>query len=132
MILSDRYLRLRRNVVVARENHRHAFSQQCFAVCGEALEPFQLVFEFRAWLRIAVRQVDAAYDYPFDRGLNVAALVVARIARQDFASQDRIAIPTKDRHSIPGFLTIPDRAVSSIVQCIRRKALIRCFQFLQA
>ena len=45
-------------------------------------EPGELVVEFRAGLRIAVRQVKAGDDDAFDGGFDVARLVVVAIAGQ--------------------------------------------------
>ena len=47
----------------------------------QPLKPGKLIVELRPRLRIAVRRVNAANDYPVDRGLDIAALAVAIIAQ---------------------------------------------------
>lgn len=48
-------------------------------MADEALEPRELVVEFRSRLRIAIGQVDRGDDDPVDRSLDVSALLVTRV-----------------------------------------------------
>ena len=125
-------LRRRCNVIVARENNRQTFSQQRLAVRGEAFEPFQLIFEFRARLGIAVWQINTADENSIHRGFDVTALVVAWIARQRIASQDRLGIARQDGDPIPCLLPFPDCSVAGIAQHIGWKGFVRRLQFLKA
>ena len=55
----------------------------------EAFESFELVLEFRARLRIAVRQVNAANQDAVDGRFDVATLRIVRIAGEGVACEDR-------------------------------------------
>ena len=70
----------RSHVVVAGQDDRHVFAQQLARMRLQAPEPRQLVVEFGPRLRIAVGQVDAADEDAADGGLDVARLIVLRIA----------------------------------------------------
>ena len=63
----------RRDIVVAGQHDRHVLAQQLARMRLQAPEPGQLVVEFRARLRIAVGQIDAADEDAVDGGLDVAA-----------------------------------------------------------
>ena len=66
----------RHDVVVAGQHHGQRCWPERGGVGDQALEPGELVVEFRAGLRIAVRQVDGADQDAVDSGLDVAALPV--------------------------------------------------------
>ena len=105
----------RRHVEVARQHHRHLLFDEFGRVRLQTPEPFELVVEFRAGLRVAVRQVDAAHDDPIDCGFDVARLAIVAVAGQLGPDQHRIGISRQDRDAIPGLLSTPDRAVAGLV-----------------
>ena len=74
--------------------------------------PGELVVELRTGLRVAVRRIERGDQHAVDRGLDVAALVVGRIARQLGARDDRRRAARQDRDAVPGLLPAPDRAVA--------------------
>ena len=81
----------RHDVVVAREHDRDAGLVKRGGMADQPLDPGELVVEFRSGLRVAVRRVERGDQHAVDRGLDVAALRVVRIARQLGARHDRLA-----------------------------------------
>ena len=122
----------RHDVEIADQRHRKAKRQQIGGIGLEPLEPTQLVVEFRAGRRIAVRQVQAADQDAVDGGLDVAAVGVVRIARQSASREDRRRVPGEDGDAVPAFLSMPDSLVTRLLKLASRKAVVRRFEFLQA
>jgi len=54
------------------------------------------------------------------------------IARQAAADQRRLAGALQDRDPVPGFLAMPDGAITGIADRCRREFLVRRLQLLQA
>src|SRR5690349_4125159 len=61
----------------------------------------QLVIEFRARRRIAVRQIETPDNQPADRRFDVAAVHVIRIPGQTAAGLYRLGAACQDRHPVP-------------------------------
>ena len=99
---------------------------------SQPLEPCELVVEFRAGLRIAVRQIDAGDDDAVDGGFDIARLVVVAIAGQLGPDQHRFGLARQDGDAVPGLLAAPDRAVAGLVDGAERKVLVGRLQLLQA
>ncbi len=123
----------RHDVVVAREHDRHAGLVERGGVTREPLEPGELVVEFRPGLRVAVRRIERSDQHAVDRGLDVAALGVVRIARQLGARDDRHHAARQDRDAVPGLLAAPHRLVAGLAQRVAletrgRVALSSCRQ----
>jgi hypothetical protein len=116
----------------AGQHRRCPAVQHALGVAGEAIEPAQLVIEFWARRRIAVRQVEASDNQVADRGLDVAAVHVIGIPGPTAAGLDRLGAARQDRHAIPALLSVPDRALARRTQRRRRKFLVGCLQLLQA
>ena len=74
---------------------------QRLRVLVQPLHPAQLVVEFRTRLRVAVGQIEAADDDAVDCRLDVAAMVVVRIARQAAPVLHRLDAAGQDRHAVP-------------------------------
>jgi hypothetical protein len=100
-------------------------------VDNQALEPCQLVLELRAGLRIPVREIDAADQHAIHCGLDISALLVLRIARQQRPGQHRLGIPCKDGHAVPRLPFSPDAAVAKLNKLVCRKGPISALQLLQ-
>src|SRR4029079_14135184 len=98
----------------------------------EPLEPGKLVVEFRARLRVAVGKVKAPYDDAVHVGLDVAAVLVLRIAGEDAPAFHGLCTPRKDRDAIPGLLAVPDRLIPGGLNVEEGKTLAHRFQFLDA
>ena len=77
----------------------------------QPLEPAQLVVELGPGARIAVGQVEAADQDAADRGLEVAAVRVVRIAGQAAPRLVDLALG-QDRDAVPALLPVPDRVVA--------------------
>ena len=93
----------------------------------QALEPSELVVEFRPRLRIAVRQVDRGDDGTPDRRLDESALYIVGIARQLRPRHDRLCAPGEDRDPVPAFLSAPCRALSaSLASGMKRVRTAAC------
>ncbi len=99
----------RHDVVIAGQQDRRAARQQRLRMRREALEPAQLVVEFRSGCRIAVRQVEAADRQPVDCRLQIAAMRVFGIAGQTAAELRRLGAAGENRDSVPALLPMPDR-----------------------
>jgi hypothetical protein len=101
-------------------------------VRDKALEPRQLIIELRTWLRIPVRQVDAADQYAIDRCFDVAGLFVGAVAGEASAGQDQLGAPGQDGDTVPGSLALPNRPVATFQQrCLRKGPVLR-LELLQA
>jgi len=100
-------------------------------VQSEPPEPCELVVEFRARLRIAVRQIEAADDDAIDGGFDVARLFVVAVPGQLVADRHRIGVARQDGDAVPAFLSAPHRAIAGLVDGFDRKILIGRFQLLQ-
>ncbi len=122
----------RRDVVVAGQDHRLPGALERGRVLDQPIEPGQLVVEFRAGLRIAVGQIDRGDEDAADGRFDVAALPVARIARQLHAGQDRLGIARQDGDTVPGALAAMHGEVAGALDRGRGKRLVRGLQFLQA
>ena len=85
--------------VIPRENDRHFFLQEPAGMMLQAEEPGELVIEFRAGLRVSVREINAADQHAADSSFQIAALRIGSIARQGLrattgsAPRERIATP---------------------------------------
>ena len=66
---------------------------------------FDLVIEFRARPRIAVRQIERRDQNAVDGRLHIPALLVTRIAWERIADQNGLGISRENRYAIPGPLT---------------------------
>jgi hypothetical protein len=98
----------------------------------QPFEPAQLVIEFRARRRIAVRQIETSDDQAIDFRFDIAAVRIIGIARQTAADQRRLAGSLQDRYPVPGFFAMPDGAIAGIADRCRREFLVRRLQLLQA
>lgn len=98
----------------------------------QAFEPAQLVVEFRAGLRVAVRQVQAAYQYTVHGGFQIAALVIVLHARQASADFQRFAVTRQNGHTVPRRLPKIQATITRRFDLMARKLPIRRLQFLQA
>ena len=112
-------------------NGRRATLQKGVGVARQPLEPAQLVIEFRARRRIAVRQIEASDKHAADRGFDVTAVRIVGIAGQTAAGLHRLGPAGEDRHAVPAFLPMPDRAVAGGAERGRGEFVIGCLEFLQ-
>ena len=119
------------DIVVAGETHRRFRAQQRTRMGLQALEPRELVVEFRAWLRIAVRQIDAGNDDAVHRGFDVARFRIGLVAGQRGSGHDRLRAARKDCDAVPGLLAAPHRAIARACDRAFGKLRVGGFQFLQ-
>src|SRR5690349_15057482 len=96
----------------------------------EAFEPPELVIEFRTGCRIAVRQIHARNQNAIENRLDVPAMKVIRIPRQPSTVLVQLTPASQDGNSVPTFLAVPNRAVSSISNRGCWKLLLGGFQLL--
>ena len=122
----------RHDVVIADQNDRHAFCLQRRRMRDQPVEPCELVVEFRAGLRVTVRSIEASDENAVDRSLDVAALVILRIAGQRVARQHGLHAAREDRHPIPRFLATPNRLVTGPAHGISGKIRVGALELLQA
>ena len=94
----------RHDVEVAGQHDRHAGRIELRGMRDETLHPRELVGEFRAGLRVAVRRIERRDEHAVHRRLDVAALGVGGIAGQLGARDDRLAVAREDGDAVPGFL----------------------------
>jgi hypothetical protein len=62
---------------------------------------------------------------------SIAAVGIVGIARQTAPGLHRFGAAGEDRHAVPAFLPVPDRAVAGDAQRARRKFVIRRLQLLE-
>jgi hypothetical protein len=98
----------------------------------EAIEPHELLAEFRSGLRIAVRGVERDDQHAPHSGFDVTRLRIARIAGQFLAREDRLAIAGKNGDTVPGFLSAPDDAVARLLDRRPREFAVRRLELLKA
>src|SRR5258705_8162750 len=98
----------------------------------EAVEPGELVVEFRTGLRVAVWRIERGDDYAVHCRLDVAALRVVRVAGQDVAGDDRGRIAGEDGNAVPGLLAAPNRLVAGALDRGGGEFAIGRLQLLQA
>src|SRR5512132_1237211 len=120
------------DVVVAGEDDRRTCRKQVGRVGREALEPAQLVVEFRARRGVAVWQVETAYQDPMHGRLDVAAVTVVGIFGETTAGFLRLYPAREDGDAVPALLAMPNRAIVRVPDRSFRKLLLRSFQLLQA
>jgi hypothetical protein len=98
----------------------------------QALHPGELVVELGAGLRIAVGQVETADQDAVHRRLDIAGLLIARVAGQRAAGLDRPAAAGEQCDAMPARHPDPDRAVAGSLDRGLGELLLRGLQFLQA
>ena len=97
----------------------------------QALEPAQLVVEFRAGRRVAVRKVEAGHRHAVDVGFEISAVQVLRIAGQAAARLHGHHAAPQDGDAVPALLAVPNRAIARIGERSLRKSLLRGLQLLK-
>jgi UDP-galactopyranose mutase len=100
-------------------------------VCDQPLEPCQFIAELRSWLRVAVRQIQAADQNPCNCSFNVAALSIRWIAWQRTARHDGIRSASQDCDPVPTALALPHSPVPDIAQGSFGEVRLARLQFLQ-
>jgi hypothetical protein len=93
--------RLGCHVVVTGQHHRQTACPESCRVRPQPLEPSELVGELGSRLRIAVGRVERGDQRVVDRGLDIAALLVGRIARQCCPGEDQLSTTRQDRDAVP-------------------------------
>jgi len=88
------------------------FLEQCLGIADQSPEPRELVIEFRALGRIAVRQVEAANHQLADLGLDVATVCVDWIAGQASPALHWLSARRENCHSVVRPLTVPEGTVA--------------------
>ena len=105
-------------------------------VPGEQHLPFDAIVELRPRLRIAVRSVDRSNDETIDSSLNVARLLVARIARKFLPGQHGLLSAGKDGNAVPRFLPLPQGTLAGPLELVggesQSSALSSCKQISPA
>src|SRR3546814_14147579 len=92
---------------LARQHRRAFLGEQRARAIAQPVDPFELVVEFGAGLRIAVGQIDRRDRQPVDIDLEIAAVRILGIAREPALALDR----THALGEHPAPLTAPQRRV---------------------
>ena len=121
----------RHDIEIAGEHHGNVLGIELGGMRQQALHPGELVGEFRARLRIAVRRIERGDQHAVDRGLDVSALLVARIAGKPVARQDRLRVAGEDSNAVPSLLAAPDRAIAGLLDCVFGKIAVGSLQLLE-
>ena len=98
----------------------------------ELLEPGELVVEFRARRGIAIGEIQATHGDAGDRGFDIAAVEILRVAGQATPRFHRIGAAREYRNAVPCFLSVPDSPISGFADIAEGEFLLRRFQFLEA
>ena len=97
----------------------------------QALEPSELIIEFRAGSGVSIGSVDRGDEHAVDGCLEIAALPVGGIAWQVHASHNR-SPSRKNRHAAPALLPAAYRMIARLPDCLRREFAVRGFELLKA
>ena len=84
----------RHDIEIPREHDRRIEVVKLGRVGQEPLHPGELVFEFRAWLRVAVRRIERRDQHAVHGCLDVATLRIGGITGQRGARDDWLTIAT--------------------------------------
>ena len=121
----------RHDIEIAGEHNGNVLGIELGGMRQQALHPGELVSEFRARLRIAVRRIERGDQHAVDRGLDVSALLVGRITGELIARQDRFRVAGKNGDAVPSLLAAPDRAVSGLLDCVFGEIAVGSLQLLK-
>src|SRR5690606_15045388 len=113
----------RHDIEIADQRHRYLEIEQLLPVCPKTFEPAELVVEFWAGRRIAVREIKTADDHAVDGRFDIAAVIVAWFSRKAAARFNRVGIPCENCHAVPAFLAMPDGAIARLLDGRPRKLL---------
>src|SRR5262249_53698462 len=122
----------RNDIVVASQDNGHIRRVEVCGVSGEAVQPSELVAEFRTGLRISVWGIDGGYDHPFYGCFDVPTFCVADITWQLRTGQNWCGAARKDRDAIPALLAPPDSLIARAAYRVCRELRIRRLEFLKA
>ncbi len=120
------------DVEVADERDRLGARTKRPRVLDQALEPRELVVEFRTRLGVAIRKVEARHAQAVHLRLEVAALLVRGVARKAAADLDRVGATREDGDAVPGPLPVPERTVARALELRGGKRRIDPLELLQA
>ena len=118
-------------IVIADHHGGHFFGRNRRHARRQPFHPAQFVIEFRAWLRIAIGQIDACHANTKHVCFQIARLFVLGFARQAALDFDWRFAPRQDRHPVKAFLPLPYRLIPDGGQIGGGKALVLRFDFLQ-
>src|SRR5688572_16460550 len=98
---------------------------------NKALEPGELVIEFRPRLWIAVRRVYASDDDTVESRFEITRVVIAGSAGQPASNLNWFGPACENGHAvIPRLLPLPQRAITRFAYGIDRKLFVIDAQFL--
>ena len=100
-------------------------------MCDQALEPRELVVEFRSRLWVAVGKVQRAKENAIYSRFDITRFAVAIIARQRSARFYGNAATSEQRHAMMRSLTAHNCSVACGFDGGKRKLGIETFDFLQ-
>jgi hypothetical protein len=121
----------RDDVVIAGEHDGSIERIELGGVADQPLRPSELVVEFRARLRIAVRSVEACDEDAVDSGFEIARLDIGWVAREFRPRKDGLGAASENGDAVPRFLPPPNRAIAGGLDGASRKIRIGRFQLLQ-
>jgi hypothetical protein len=96
----------------------------------QALQPGELVIEFRAGLGVSIGSVDRCDEQAVDGRLEIAALPIGGVAWQVHASDNRRP-PRKNCHAIPAPLPAAYRMIAGLADCLCWELSVRGLDFLK-
>jgi hypothetical protein len=97
----------------------------------QALQPGELVIEFRAGLGVSIGSVDRCDEQAVDGRLEIAALPIGGITWQVHASHNR-SPSRENRYAVPTPLAAAYRMIARLPDCLRWELGVRGFDFLKA
>ena len=121
-------LRGRDDVVVTREHHRNTGRR----MTNQSFKPGQFVLEFGAGLRVSIGKIDGRDQNSLNSRLDIAGLLILKIARQTRPGQHRGLISGEDSQPVPRALTFPHSFISRRSDGLYRKRSLLGLELLQA
>ena len=122
----------RDDIIVARQDRGHFLRPDFCGAVPQALHPAELIIEFRAGLRIAVGQIDAGDAHALHIRLQIAAMLVLRLAFQAPTYLDGAFAAREDGDAVESLLPVPDHAIAGVFDILDREGFVAGLDFLKA
>src|SRR5260221_13630589 len=122
----------RHDVVIPGQDHGFAGCEEIGCVSRESLEPIHFVVEFWTGGGVAIWQVKAADCDTIDCRLDITAVTIFGVAREDSPELLWLSAACQDGDTVPTLLAMPDGFITRVCDGLFREFFLGCHGFLQA